>query len=81
MNNAGYQILNNRAFGILGQDAHIRVNLLALRDRRQKMIWAVYTAPQKALEIQWKLQLRDAEQKRRLDVFRVLMATRGNVLH
>jgi hypothetical protein len=35
MNSAGYQILNNRAFGILGQDAHVRVNLLALRNRRQ----------------------------------------------
>ena len=45
------------------------------------MIWAVYAAPQKALEIQWKLQLRDAAQKRRLDVFRALMATRGNILH
>ena len=45
------------------------------------MIWAVYAAPQKALEMQWKLQLRDAAQKRRLDVFRVLMATRGNILH
>jgi hypothetical protein len=45
------------------------------------MIWAVYAAPQKALEIQWKLQLRDAAQKRRLEVFRTLMATRGNILH
>jgi len=45
------------------------------------MIWAVYAAPQKALEMQWKLQLRDAAQKRRLDVFRTLMATRGNILH
>ena len=45
------------------------------------MIWAVYAAPQKALETQWKLQLRDTAQKRRLDVFRTLMATRGNILH
>ena len=45
------------------------------------MIWAVYVAPQKAFEAQWELQLKDAAQKRRLDVFRTLMATRGNVLH
>jgi hypothetical protein len=45
------------------------------------MIWAVYIAPQKALETQWKLQLRDAARARRLDVFRTLMATRGNNLH
>lgn len=45
------------------------------------MIWAVYAAPQKALETQWKLQLKDAARARRMEVFRTLMATRGNNLH
>ncbi len=45
------------------------------------MIWAVYVAPQKAFEAQWNLQLRDAARERRLQVFRTLMATRGNILN
>ncbi len=44
------------------------------------MIWAVYTAPQKTLEAQWKLQQRDEARKRRLQIFTTLMATRGNIL-
>jgi hypothetical protein len=39
------------------------------------MIWAVYVAPQKAFEAQWKLQQKDAARERRLQVFRTLMAT------
>lgn len=45
------------------------------------MIWAVFVAPQRAFEAQWKLQLRHAALDRRLQVFRTLMATRGNALH
>jgi hypothetical protein len=44
------------------------------------MVWAVYVAPQKALETQWQLQLRDEERKRRLHIFRTLMATRAYAL-
>jgi hypothetical protein len=45
------------------------------------MIWAVYIAPQKALEAQWKLQLKHEARDRRMQVFKTLMATRGNILH
>lgn len=45
------------------------------------MIWAVYVAPQKAFEAQWQLQLRQEGRERRLKVFKILMATRGNILH
>jgi hypothetical protein len=45
------------------------------------MIWAVYVAPQKAFEAQWKLQQREEARKRRLQAFTTLMATRGNVIH
>jgi hypothetical protein len=45
------------------------------------MIWAVYAAPHKAFEAQWKLQLKQEAKERRMKVFKTLMATRGNVLH
>lgn len=45
------------------------------------MIWAVYVAPKKAFDAQWELQLKHEARERRLEVFRTLMATRGNALH
>ena len=45
------------------------------------MIWAVYVAPQKAFEAQWRLQLKQEARERRMKVFKTLMATRGNALH
>ena len=44
------------------------------------MIWAVYVAPQRAFDAQWRLQLTSAARERRLQVFRTLMATRANAL-
>jgi hypothetical protein len=45
------------------------------------MIWAVYVAPRRAFEAQWKLQLTQEARNRRMHVFNTLMATRGNALH
>jgi hypothetical protein len=45
------------------------------------MIWAVFKAPQKAFEAQWRLQQRQEARNRRVLIFSTLMATRGNILH
>ena len=59
----------------------IAISALATALATGVMIWAVYVAPQKAFEVQWKLQLEQEARERRMEIFKTLMVTRGNALH